>query len=295
MSQVKSVTLPVTVLILSLLLVGCTTLKPCRQAYPFLSRHPEYRSCFNQVYHSSRRNNAEKIKLMFTHPEGDILDFGGAQHPIDSAADRPLALGEGMYPVRLLGRLTRQPHLCGALMVYNLNREIGLATLGLTDDTRLFKPELLEKAAGGTLITHTIKFDKTNVLTYWIGNRTDVYRGGVPTVQVDFSGTPGIREVRIDGRVLKGFVATLPVYAGGARVGSGRRREFKLELTCRDRSYVGYLQKLADNEFTAFMRIPCAIEQSLLDAAAKGTVSQVSVLSRDEKRERVAEILVSTK
>lgn len=277
---------------------GCTTIKPGSERYSFIVNDRQYGAMAMQLYDPALRNATDKVKLAFSYPEGHEIAFGPmAMHPIDPNATEPLAVSEGMYPFKLQAQGSGAAYLSGALMVYNLNKEIGLATLGLTDDTRLFRAELVEKAKNGTLVSHTIRFDNTEVLTYWLGNRTDGYRGGNPTVQVDFSGTPDIESLKINGRTIPGFEKVLRVYdlSSGGATAPEVKSEYKIEFQSGSKTYVGYLRNLEDNEFTAFMRIPCAIPQNLLDAAAEGTVSKFTVQSTGDQKERVAEIVISAK
>ena len=137
------------------------------------------------------------------------------------------------------------------------------------------------------------------MLTYWLGNRTTLYAGGEPTVEVDFSGTPGIEKLWINGENVPGLVATLDVYNvtidRNTKAVLRTLREYMVEFRTAEHEYKGYLRNLKDNEFTAFVRIPCAVPKDLLQAADHGTVSRFEILSEGEKKEPVAELVLSGK
>ena len=73
-----------------------------------------------------------------------------------------------------------------------------------------------------------------------------------------------------------------------------KRAEHAVQFTSGGRKFRGYIRNLKDNEFTAFVRIPCTIPKSLLDAAAGGTVSKFTVKSTGDRPASVAEIVISS-
>ncbi len=184
--------------------------------------------------------------------------------------------------------------MCGAVVTYNIDKTLALATLGKTDDTKLFKPELLEKAENGDLATHTLKIDDKEILSYFLGNRTILYPGGDPTVEVDFSKTPGISSLTIGEEDAPGFRKELKVQESKMIFGK-RPKEYKFDLKCGEQEFTGYIRDMVANEFTAFVSIPCTIPKELLDAAAKGTVSRFTVQSQGDNTNQVAEIVLSGK
>ena len=182
-------------------------------------------------------------------------------------------------------------------MVYNLDATVALATLGKTAETKVFSDELLRKALAGQLASGTISMDDREVITYWLGNRLSDYAGGNPTVELDFSGTPGITQIKVNGRTAKEQRATVPVFdtAGGSGPYYGERKpkEHSIQFQAGGKSFHGYVRNLKANEFTAFVRIPCAIPRRLLDAAAGGTVARFTLQSTGDRQEDVAEIVIS--
>ena len=67
--------------------------------------------------------------------------------------------------------------------------------------------------------------------------------------------------------------------------------------TLDGREFSGYIRKLVDNEYTAFMRIPFDIPSKLFDAAARGTVSKYQIKSKGEDGDEteIAEIVFGVK
>ena len=122
-----------------------------------------------------------------------------------------------------------------------------------------------------------------------------VLRKRAGTVELDFSETPGITQLKIGSGKPKDFVQTVPVFVVKKEDGIERQEpaEYSIHFACGSRQYHGYIRNLKDNEFTAFVRIPCAIPEKLLDAASRGTVSKFKVQSTGDRQEEVAEIVIS--
>lgn len=283
---------------------GCASApRRAHQRYTFIESHATLKKHYSDVYSKIAPRMEQRANLVFTHPNNGFIRFGG-QTQIDIGKKRQTSIpfAAGVYPFELARTADRKVMLTGALMVYNVDNSVGLATIGKTDDTMLFNQEMLRKAYNGNLSRYTIALDSKDIVTYWLGNRTSSYRGGSPTVELDFSAIPGISELRVNGRHIKQFLCTVPVFRTVQQMTETypRRRvsvnvglEHRIEFTANGKRYKGFVRKLVDNEFTAFVRIPCAIPQSLLDAAAAGTISRFTIQSSGDSQENVAEIVIS--
>lgn len=288
--------MPAGALLLAFLGAGCMSVEPAMTPYTFVRRDPQLAQYHDKVYNPDLMNKRDKARVLLTHPRGSVVKFGAMTSvKIGGSDPQMLKLRAGVYPFQLLTESTKSFVASGAIMVYNIDRTIALATIGRTDETRLFNPDLVEKAKSGVLANYTVSFDGTDVITYWLGNRVSLYGGGDPTVELDFSQTPGITSLKIDGASVKNFITTLGVYSmekvGGVEMPV--MREYPVEMICRGKKYQGYIRNLQDNQFTAFVRIPCTVSQKLLDAAAQGTVAKLTVQSTGENAESVAEIVLS--
>jgi len=277
------------ILVCAGLLSGCIT--PTLERYTFIENNATYRIYADAVYNPEIMNVEDAPQFLFSYPQDALVSLEKRGKIVIVQADnKPVALRAGVYPFRMRTLQGKQPIAVGALMVYNVDKTVALATLGKTPETQLFNPKLVEKARTGELATYTLKFDDTAILTYWLGNRRTLYAGGAPTVELDFAGTAGISRLRFGRQAAADFVAVLPVYAPK----TATRQEHAFEMICDGRTYRGYVRNLQDNEFTAFVRIPCSIPLELLDAAANGTVSKFTVRSKGEDEEDVAEIVFSS-
>jgi len=277
---------------------GCAGIAREMRPYTFLEKHKPLGAHYGTIYSVIPAPREQRANLLITRPDGEKVRFStGGSVLIGAPKQKPLQLQAGVYPFQLVDNPKGTIMLSGALMVYNIDATVGLATLGKTAETWVFNDELLRKAADGQLATYTIAFDEKDIITYWLGNRITPYFGGQPTVELDFSGTPGISEVRINGMKLVKSRCTVPVYSYVTQNGYTRpeKKEHRLELKAGSRSYHGYVRNLADNEFTAFVRIPCSIPSKLLDAASAGTVSRFTVQSTGDEKQDVAEIVISGK
>lgn len=279
------------------LLTGCFSVRPATEAYTFVTDHPIYGQHQESVYNPLKMNATDSAKVVFTNPTGTSVKFrnGGTIQILDGSTPRVVELLSGVYPFQIAKSIDRTTMLSGAMMVYNMDRTTALATLGKTEETRLFNDELFRKATQGQLATYTISFDGKEIITYWLGNRRELDAGGMPTVELDFSETPGITQLKIGSAKPKDFVQTVPVYTVRKEDGIEQQypAEYSIQFACGNRQYHGYIRNLKDNEFTAFVRIPCAIPEKLLDAASRGTVSKFKVQSTGDRQEEVAEIVIS--
>ncbi|MBT5607630.1 MAG: hypothetical protein HN742_18930 [Lentisphaerae bacterium] len=285
---------------------GCATtprgsMTPTPSQFTFLGKDPQFRKVISQVY-PAVPVQGYMVGAQICRPEGARIEFNRNSRALDlvKTPEERRRFKAGVYPFQVLKY--KKPELSGAMVFYNIDKTLDLATLGMTEDKWILNEELVTKARAGVLAKYTMEFENRPVLTYWLGNRTDLYAGGPPTVEVDFSGTPGITSMKINGRKVDGLSKTLNVYLITRDPQTGTPRlnpvEYAIELNCGGKQYKGVLGKLLDNEFTAFVRIPCTIPRALLDAADKGTVARFVIMSEGDisgGREAVAEILVSSK
>lgn len=283
---------------------GCASApRRASQSYTFIKNHATLSKYYSSVYSSMPSRKGLQANLVFTQPKTGLIRFGGPSTiNIDKRGQTSIPFAVGVYPFDLARTSDKKVILTGALMVYNVDNTVGLATIGKTVDTLLFNEEMLRKAQNGHLSRYTIALDSKDVVTYWLGNRTSPYRGGIPTVELDFSAIPGISELKVNGRRKDQFLSTVAVFKTELGISRTLPRqrvlvniglEHRIEFTANGKRYQGFVRKLVDNEFTAFVRIPCSIPQSLLDAAAAGTISRFTIQSTGDSQENVAEIVIS--
>lgn len=285
-----------------LIAAGCATskMRPCSSKYTFIPKSEQYRIREGQVYPTVPTAEMKTVAARICRPEAARIKFHGNTRTVDlvKKPSYKLDFRRGVYPFQI--KSGGSVELSGAMMFYNIDNALALATLGMTPDKYIFNEDLLQKARDGVLAKYTMQFEDRDVLTYWLGNRTNLYSGGDPTVEADFSGTPGITELRIGNRKVPAFREVLPVYTVTKNKYTGlpeySPREYEIKLTCSGAKYKGRLSKLRDNEFTAFVRIPCTIPEELMRAAQDGTVARFSIMSEGVgvgDPEPVAEILIS--
>ena len=282
------------VAVLCLLSAGCSSIvKPTLVPYTFVSRDPELRRYVPQVYNPlAVKANPHRVVAEVTAPAGHKISYHGSLSR-EIGRKSTLEFGPGVYPFVLRSRRSKRIDLCGAMMVVNVDETVALATFGRTQETKLFSPQFLSKAAQGVLTSYTITFDEQPVILYWLGNRTSQYAGGPPDVELDFSGIRGLTELRINGKRIDGFVTTVSVYGAPANTGmAAPKAKHTLEMTLTNgRKYKGYIKNLRDSAFTAFVRVPCVVPPTLFQAADGGTISRFTVVSEGDRKEDVAEIV----
>jgi len=298
---------------------GNITSTPSTKYYSFLGSHEIFKSMIPSLYpvKGARRGEIDHLNVILTEPEGMKIKFhNGSEQSIGAEVKRRrevipqfFAFSEGVYPFSIYQNRKSGNNYSGAMIVFNTTPEISLATFGASDETRLFDPTMLEKAESGVLANYSITFDDNEVIVYWLGNRKILFPGGEPNVEMDFSVTKDIKEVKINRTKQRDLVSIiLNVYGPREKIrGSDNRYVidritgkyktkadtaiYKLEmLHANGKRYSGYIKNLKDNAFTAFMRIPCEIPSELFNAANKGTISKFTVTS-GENDEGVAEIV----
>ena len=299
--KVASSVIPAAVTVSILLITGCSTVTPSTVPMTFIKTHPQYNTYYKNLYDPLRMNQQDYVNVVFRSPAKSIIKFNSGKQVIvrDSNPD-VIPLRDGIYPFSLLKAADGTKILSGAFMVRNMDKEVALATLGKTDDTKMLNNDLVRTALKGQLASYTVSFDGKDVITYWLGNRKKSYTGGDPTVELDFSHIPGISMLKVGNRLREDKRAVVKIYAPEKKYDSRLQRmvssqlEHPIEFTADGKKYRGYVRKLRDNEFTAFVCIPCTIPESLLKAAAGGTVSKFTVMSTGDNPESVAEIIISS-
>jgi len=300
--------------------VGCQTIALSTSAkrvspshtskLPFLQSEAQYAPIAKEVY-GYDSSSRDELSIVFTMPpQGEITFFGRMRTTkvIDPTDTQPVKFAEGVYPFQIKKTGKKTPYVSGAMAVYGLNKMISLSTIGLAEDTQMFNMDMVSKARSGILAEYTITFDGQDIVTYWMGNRRSLdLRGGTPTAELDFSKVPGISELKVGQWVVRGYVTkvdTVKTRRVRERDAQGRvimktanePNSVEFTMTCDGKNFRGYIQNMVHSKFTTFMRIPCAIPQSLLDAASRGTVAKYTILSpadEDGKSEKLAELAIS--
>ena len=280
--------------------LGCDKvieIKPTTTPYTFIARDAQLRAAFGR---SVMGDPAEgpKITAFITEPEGWEIRFatGKSLQVARGEASKEMRFAPGLYPFQLTAPGQSDSELCGAMMVIDVDETVALATFGKAEETRLFAQEFVRKSRTGVLTDYTISFDGKPVIMYWLGDRKSPSEPGNPTVEMDFSGTAGVKEIRINDRRVSDWMAVLDVFKMGrdpqTRQPVTLPVSHKIEIELNDgRAYNGYIRNLRPNAFTTFVQLPCSIPQSLFEAADKGTIAKFSVFPEGQKETPVAEIV----
>ena len=295
------------------------TVTPAANHYSFLVENETFKDIVPELYTktSQTRGEVPLLNAIFTEPKDLKIKFhNGSEETIGAMVKKRkeespqfFAFRKGVYPFSIFENRKDGNLFSGAMVVFNTTPEISLATFGASDETKLFDPAMLEKAKNGVLANYSISFDDNEVIVYWLGNRKNLYPGGDPNVEMDFSATKDIKEVKIDGKKQKDPSSiVLNVFGKKERVRGYDGRYmidlltgtykikteaavYELEMMLSGGiKYQGYIKNLKDNAFTAFVRVPCEIPEDLFIAANKGTISKFTVTSGEEE-EGVAEII----
>lgn len=243
-----------------------------------------------------------KLSAYMTSPKKTLIKFfnNKEEYAIPDIDGRALKLGTGVYPFEIYpfptadAGLPKNSHLSGAMVVLNLDNFVELASFGKSPETIMFKEEMIKKALNGTLTEGVISFDEKPRILYWVGNRQNTFFGGSPTAEVDFSKNSGIIELKINGITLDNFVGTVDIYKETNNNKSTdpekKINEFYIKFA-NGNAYKGYIRNIEENATTAFVKIPCTIPASLLEAATKGTISKLNIHSDGTEKETVAELV----
>ena len=282
------------------------TVHPTRTPqYQFVADHSDLEDHRYELYVQEPNPDDDiKVQLALTQPATGFLAFhGGRNKMIDLTAHREfiLTMEPGVYPFEL--RDTQDPDSTtgsGAMFVYNVDNTLSLATLGRTRETTTLAREALGEAANGKMAYYTLNFDDKPVLSYYLGDRTDLFVGGKPTAQLDFSENRGISKLTIDGKEQDGYSVVLPVFTlREYRTASQQKRqrriaaEYKFEMTCGTTTYRGFLHLLEADEYTAFVKLDCTIPAKLLARAREGTVAKYTI--QNAEGEEMAKLFLSEK
>ena len=294
----------VSVVLLAFFPLGCTNTSTVNQTfvgYPFIKEDAKWSEYHSVVYRNSRVPG-RKIAVHVSSPEDFTLSSRSFRtRTIDEKTmDKAIKLGAGVYPFTLKKGKSKDAQYCGAIMVFGVDETMELAAFGKNVDTEIFREDFLKNAKSGILMNYTQTLDDKPVFTYWLGNRRNLYTGGAPNVEVDFSQISGLKELEINNRKYKKKWAVLDVYdKPQLRYYQGymprlikKKHEFQMVMD-DDTAFRGYIRNLVANASTAFVRIPCSIPKDLLSAAANGTVSNFTVYLEegDEAKTPVAEIV----
>lgn len=283
-----------------MMLSGCQTtsdkVKPMSKPYTFITQSYEYRRIADQLTTSAMAEEEEMVRVAFTNPDGSVVKFYKNKTPVDLASgeEQIFKFRGGVYPFEVV--TDGETELTGAMMFYNIDKAASYATFGIGENSPVILDEnLLNQAREGRLGKYTMQFDGRDVMTYWVGNRTELYVGKKDTLEIDFSGTEGISGLRIDKKEQDCLVKTFGLYEARADGTTSRKpAEYAVEFSVGDKKFRGYLHNLKFNEFTAFVQIPCAIPKDLLHAASQGTVSKFLIICGDEgSKTAVAELVIS--
>ncbi len=317
-------------LFITLLTSGCVAtknvvVKPTTDHYVFLQEIKPISGHYKNLYKEPYENQP-MLAARLTEPHGYTIKFHnnleyiiGQPASEETGEPRTFLFREGVYPFSLYFDKNEDDWFSGLMVVYNIDETIELATFGETDETRLFREDMFKSAEKGVLGQYTISFDDKEVISYWMGNRDSLYPGGQPTVEVDFSYTPELKNVVIDGYKVssKKKVLHLDKYYVCRLCDEKRQHRQDFSTACNNNEkkkhsiyqtvthknypiemeteegqrFQGYIRNLVSNKFTAFMSIPCEIPSELFDHAARGTISKLTVQSPDDKKRDVAEIV----
>lgn len=286
------------------------TASPSYTPYRFMKK-AEYGSSQARLLQSVSPNNREKLQVCITEPSKQRVTFPGSGYrsikpELDST---PVMFPNGIYKFRLSDSTGVKKGLCGAMLVGNVDQASALATFGLSKETKLFSNEMIQKAKEGILASYTIEFDNRPVIKYWLGNRVKMSTAGKPTIELDFSGISGIQKLSINGREKKSKAVVLTIYTTVERqianpYSPGETRTvieetpitYRVEIVLKDgRAYEGYLKDLRANAYTTFVRVVCAVPESLFKAADLGTVSKYEIHPAENPKSPVAVLMFGKK
>lgn len=317
-------------LTLAMLLGGCVgtktvKMKPTMESYTFLQDVKPLKGHYQDLY---RQDNDQSplLSARFSEPHSYTVKFHNNNAEVIGAPvsnkipeSKTFQFRKGVYPFSLYRDKESTTKYSGLLAVYDIDETIELATFGESEETRLLNRSMFEQAEKGVLASYTISFDNREVMTYWIGNRRELYPGGRPTVEVDFSDTTELRELKIGDRKIKNFRTVLNLdkmyicslcnkvgekakdFKDKCPKASNGKHRPKLKISHKNypvemvhnsgTTYQGYIRNMTSNIFTAFMSIPFDIPSNLFEDAARGTISKLTVYSAGDDKEEIAELV----
>jgi len=303
------------------------------EPYLFMENHPILGGHYRELY-PYEEEDEWLLSAHFTEPRGYTIEFYENQPEIVGKSISPTTnklltfqFSQGVYPFSLyMAESLSDERFSGAIAVFNLDETLELATFGDSKETKLFNPEMIQKARDGILTNYTMSFDEKNVIVYWLGNRKNLYPGGAPTVELDFSVNPNVKAVTIDDEIVKNRVAVLgfideypeyickhcketgesPIYdfSDECYDSENERHDiitdldkitFPFEMTMHDgKGYKGYIRKLKSSVYSSFISIPCFIPNDLFKTADKGTIAKLTINSAGDKQEEIVELVFGT-
>lgn len=287
MLKLKSLCVSSIVAIAVLFIAGCNSLAPESKPYAFISQG-EYSPLCQELYYSRFRDDEVKVKINFSTPPNAVIKFAcGYDVDLSTPQDHITEFTAGVYPFQL--KLADGKTLSGAIMIHGTknNQSLELATLGIGKGKEIFSPELIDKASNGTLAKYSMKFDEKEVLFYWLGNRQELCAGGNSTVELDFSANENINALYLNEKKMESTFVVIETS------GYNKTRKNNIAFKINGKSYSGYIQDVKDNEFSAFVKVPCVIPKELLRAADDGTVAKFIIMSQGDKREKLAQLIFS--
>ena len=328
----KKLTSGLGILAASVALTGCLggggsfdpNIKPTDNPYGFVAKEPTLRFALQDLYPSpdaraqQLSSGTETFSALVRSPNQHIICFNGNSSGIpvpakdDKGEEVALKFVNGVYPfeVHKLYKDSKgkpknkcselkKPKYIGAMAFFGYDQDMEFATFGADADTALISDQIISKVANGALGSHTISYDNKQRIKYWVGNRSALFSGGAATVEVDFR-KANLKSLKINGEEVKNMQTELDIYVYGEDAAgrpTKKPKKHRLEFTTRDgKKFAGYLKDLQENEYTAFMKIPCDIPAELYDAASKGTVSKFDVMSKTERGSaRLAQIVFGVK
>lgn len=197
-------------MLMGLLAGGCATIPKGPQTirvqptkaprYGFLAEDAQLKDRLAELYENPR-SAPLTLSVYVSEPVGETMMVSGNK-PFRMAPQEQavtLQMHPGVYPFTLKsGEDQEAEQMTGALAVFNIDKTMELATFGHTPETQVFNPDLLSKARQGVLTNYTVSFDGQPRLVYWLGNRQGLFLGGDPTVELDFGGNAGIKELVVN-------------------------------------------------------------------------------------------------
>ncbi len=299
--------------------------RPSMEQYVFLNDIKPLDQHYKNFY-DTNTGQEPRLAARISEPDGYTIKFHnnpaiiiGEPASRETLEPRTFLFQEGVYPFSMYKDKKDKDWYSGLLVVYNIDETIELATFGESEETRMLNMDMFWQAEKGVLANYTISFDDKEVIRYWLGNRDNLYPGGQPTVEVDFTSTPGLQKLKIDGQEVKSkkkvlkldkyYVCSLCDEKSQKVSGLGKNckkggvgghrpylavthKNYPIEMTMANgKRFQGYIRNLATNIFTAFMSIPCEIPPKLFNDAATGTIAKLTVYSASDNKKEVAEIV----
>jgi hypothetical protein len=287
-------------------LVGCKNIEPVDCEYTFLVKEPYKYSVYQQVYGPRRDAVADnKLNVRLSFPRGKVISFyDNFDILLEVGKKYTITPRAGVYPFQILtpadgGLFGSNPEvmLSGAMIVYNTMGLRVPPTFGAKEGAEIFDVDLIKKALSGEIVETVWNFKGKHTMICWLGNRKTLYVGGEPSVEFDFSKNNGITALEIDGTEAeeddKFCLLVESFLCKEENSGKRKSKDLPVRFVINQKAYAGYIRKIKDVVFTAFVKIPCKIPASLLKDADNGTVVELSIDNPDDDKDKVAEMIFS--